>query len=177
MLGNIIIGPCPVELIRLNSTLNFSWVSIYMFSMYWGLYHIDYLLDLQAFGLTKVYISITLQKKSSYPNVFFLMFFKIAAIEKPIPTLFETVGIGNPIMAAQNRRFINHCNRRPIAVVSKYVGIGCPIATFNNHRYMLRSSLFFFLINLIFETILSRNLKSAGIGCPYSSTSKSAGIG
>ena len=72
------------------------------------------------------------------------MLLKIAIIEKPIPALFETTGIENPITVAQNRRFINHCNRRSIVAVSKNAGIGSPIAAFYNHCYRLGSSFFFF---------------------------------
>ena len=56
-------------------------------------------------------------------------------------------------------------------VVSKNAGIGSPIAAFYNYCYRLGSS-FFFLINLIFETILSQRFKSAGIWLPYPSTLK-----
>ena len=43
---------------------------------------------------------------------------------RPVPTLFENAAIGNPIVAAQNRRLTNHCNRRPIAAFFKNAGIG-----------------------------------------------------
>ena len=47
------------------------------------------------------------------------MLLKIAIIKKPVPALFETVGIGNSITVAQNWRFNNRSNRRPIAAVPK----------------------------------------------------------
>ena len=75
---------------------------------------------------------------------FFTTLLKIAIIEKPIPALFETTGIENPITVAQNRRFINHCNRRSIVAVSKNANIGSPIAAFYNHCYRLGLSFFFF---------------------------------
>ena len=81
--------------------------------------------------------------------------------------LFETAGIGNPIMAAQNWYFINRCNKRPIATVSKNASIGSPIVAFYNCCYKLGLS--FFLINLIFETILSRYFKNDGIWLSYPS--------
>ena len=62
---------------------------------------------------------------------------KIAVIEDPVAALFETVGIGNPITPAQNRRFINRYSRRPIAAVFKNNGIGSSIAAFYNRRYRL----------------------------------------
>jgi len=67
-------------------------------------------------------------KKLSCPSVFCLALLKITVINKPIPALFETTSIGNPITATQNWRFTNHCNRRPIATVIKNVGIRSPIA-------------------------------------------------
>ena len=67
--------------------------------------------------------------------------------------------------AAQNRRFINCCNRRPIVVVSKNASIGKPIAVFYNRRYRLGLSFFFFFFfTLIFESTLSWHFKSARIG-------------
>ena len=36
-------------------------------------------------------------KKSSIPNIFFLALSKLAVIDKLVPALFESVGIGNPI--------------------------------------------------------------------------------
>ena len=45
-------------------------------------------------------------KKLSYCGVFFLALLKTAVIEEPIVALFETIGIGNPITAAQNQCFI-----------------------------------------------------------------------
>ena len=68
------------------------------------------------------------KKKSSYPNVFFFALLKTAVIEKPVPTLFEIASIGNPITAAQNWRFTNHCNMRPITAVFKNTSIGNHIA-------------------------------------------------
>ena len=58
-------------------------------------------------------------KKSSYCSVFLPALLKIAIIKKPVPALFETASIGNSIMASQNWRFNNRCNRRPIAAVPK----------------------------------------------------------
>ena len=80
---------------------------------------------------------ISLQKNCPIPA-----FLKTAVIEKTVPTLFETDGIGNPITATQNWHFINHYNRRPIAAISKNTGIGSPTAAFYNRRYRLH--LFFF---------------------------------
>ena len=65
-------------------------------------------------------------KKSSYPSVFFLALLQTAVIDKSVPTLFENAGIGNPIMAAQNQRFIKRYNRRPIAAFFKNTDIGSP---------------------------------------------------
>ena len=96
---------------------------------------------------------------------FFTTLLKITIIEKPIPALFETTSIENPIMVAQNQRFINHCNRRSIVAVSKNASIRSPIATFYNHCYRLGSS-FLFLINLIFETIYPNASKALEYGCP-----------
>ena len=56
------------------------------------------------------------------------MLLKIAVINKPVPELFETASIGNPITPAQNRRFTNCRNKRPVATVFENVGIGSPIA-------------------------------------------------
>ena len=67
-------------------------------------------------------------KKSSCPNVFFPALLKTAVIDKPVPALFESPGIGNPITAAQNRCFTNRCNRRPIVAVFKNASIGSLIA-------------------------------------------------
>ena len=67
-------------------------------------------------------------KKSSCPSFFFPMFLQIVVIDKLVPALFENVGIGNPIMAAQNWRFTKHCNRRPIMAFFKNAGIGSPKA-------------------------------------------------
>jgi len=69
---------------------------------------------------------------------------KTTVIEKSLPALFETAGIGNPITIAQNRRFINRCNRRPIEAISKNAGIGSPIAAFYSRRYRLDLSSFFY---------------------------------
>ena len=63
-------------------------------------------------------------KKSSCPSFFSQTLLKTAVIDKPIPALFESTGIGNPITAAQNRRFKNRCNKRLIAAVFKNAGIG-----------------------------------------------------
>ena len=82
--------------------------------------------------LYNLFCFISLQKNHPIPT-----FLKTAVIEKLVPALFETDGIGNPITVTQNRRFINCCNRRPIAAVSKNTGIGSPTADFYNHRYRL----------------------------------------
>ena len=74
--------------------------------------------------LANFYIYTT--KKSSYPSVFFPAFLQTAIIDKSVPALFQNAGIGNPIMAAQNQRFIKRCNRRPIAAFFKNAGIGSP---------------------------------------------------
>ena len=63
-------------------------------------------------------------KNSSCPTVFFLALLNIAVLDKPVPILFESADIGNPITAAQNRRFKNRCNKRLIAAVFKNAGIG-----------------------------------------------------
>ena len=67
-------------------------------------------------------------KKSSCPSVFFPAFLQTAVIDKPVPALFENTGIGNPITAAQNRRFTKRCNKSPIAAFFKNAGIGSPKA-------------------------------------------------
>ena len=67
-------------------------------------------------------------KKSSCPSVFFPAFLQTAVIDKLVPALFENTGIGNPITAAENRRFIKRCNKRPIAAFLKNAGIGSPKA-------------------------------------------------
>ena len=72
------------------------------------------------------YESIT--KKSSCPGVFFPAILQTAVIDKPVPALFENTGIGNPITAVENRRFIKRCNKRPIAAFLKNAGIGSPKA-------------------------------------------------
>jgi len=53
-------------------------------------------------------------KKSSYYSVFFSVLLKITVIEELVTTLVETASIENLIVAAQNWRFINCCNRRLI---------------------------------------------------------------
>ena len=93
----------------------------------------------------KKIINIT-TKKLSYCRVFFPTLLKTAITEKPIAALFKIVGIGNPIMAAQNQHFINHCNRRPIEMIFKNAGIGSPIAAFYNYCYRLGLSFFFSLL-------------------------------
>ena len=57
-----------------------------------------------------------------------LAFLQTTIIDKPVPALFENAGIGNPITAAQNRRFTKHYNKRPIAAFFKNAGIGSPKA-------------------------------------------------
>ena len=74
------------------------------------------------------------------------MLLKTTIIEELVAALFETIGIGNPIIAPQNWCFINRCNRRPIAAVSKNASIGSLIAAFYNHCYRL-GLLFFFFFN------------------------------
>ena len=61
---------------------------------------------------------------------FFPAILKTAVIEEPIAALFETTGIGNPIIAFQHQRFINRCNMRPIVAVSKTAHIGSSTAAF-----------------------------------------------
>ena len=77
---------------------------------------------------------------------FFLDAFKNYYNRGACSSAFETIGIGNPIIAPQNWCFINRCNRRPIAAVSKNTSIGSLIATFYNHCYRL-GLLFFFFFN------------------------------
>ena len=82
---------------------------------------------------------------------FFLDAFKNYYNRGACSSAFETIGIGNPIIAPQNWCFINRCNRRPIAAVSKNTSIGSLIAAFYNHCYRLGLLFFFFfLITLIF---------------------------
>ena len=69
-------------------------------------------------------VGIITTKKLSCPSIFFLALLKTAVIDKLVPALFESAGIGNPIMVAQNQHFTNRYNRKPIVVVFKYIGIG-----------------------------------------------------
>ena len=73
-------------------------------------------------------VGIITTKKLSCPSIFFLVLLKTAVIDKLVPALFESAGIGNPIMAAQNWHFTKHCNRRPIMAFFKNAGIGSPKA-------------------------------------------------
>ena len=56
------------------------------------------------------------------------MFLQTTVIDKFVPALFENAGIGDPITAAQNQRFIKRCNRRLIAAFLKNAGIGLLIS-------------------------------------------------
>nr|XP_023892888.1 uncharacterized protein LOC112004883 [Quercus suber] len=76
-----------------------------------------------------------LQKNRPVPAFFFPAFFQTATIDKLVPALFENAGIGNPIAAAQNRRFIKRCNRRPIEAFFKNAGIGSPKALGQLHPF------------------------------------------
>ena len=71
------------------------------------------------------------------------MLLKIVVIEELVTALSEIAGIGNPITAAQNWRFINRCNRRPITAISKNAAIESPIAVCYNCCYRLDLSSFF----------------------------------